>query len=115
MNNLSFKAGVEGLPSNLDMVANAFEMKTRNDTKHILIKKQGQDDMGRDIFELKKDGRKTAEYATEFNTDDELGALTKLTKIFNMLKIYEAQAFIRDSKIEKQRRIKEEQYHSEPE
>lgn len=115
MNTISFKARVEGLPSNLDVVANAFQMKTRNDTKHTLVKKQGQDDMGRDVFELKKGGRKTAEYATEFNIDDEIGALTKLTKIFSMLKIYEAQAFIRDSKIEKQRRIKEEQYHSEPE
>lgn len=115
MENVSFKARVEGLPSNLDVVTTAFAMKTRNDTKHTLVKKQGQDDMGRDVFELKKDGRKTAEYATEFNTTDESEALTKLTKIFGMLKIYEAQAFIRDSKIEKQRRIKEEQYHSEPE
>lgn len=114
MNNVSFKANVEGLPSDLKVVSMIFASKTKQDSRHTLIKREGKDELGRDVFELRKDDKKTAVYGTEFNPTNEVDAFKKLLKIFHMLKIYEAENFIRSSKISKERKVKEEQFNAEP-
>lgn len=91
MNNVSFKATLVGMDA--PVVQSIFKFKTQNDTKHKIVYIKNDDKYGEDIFELYKNGKKTAEYKTDLISED-LFSIKRLMGIFNILKTKEAQAQI---------------------
>lgn len=94
-NNVSFKAQFEGM--NSEVIKVLFEHKTKADTRHKIVFVKGYDHYGDDKFELYKDGEKTAEYETEI-VNERLFSIQRLMGIYNILKIKEAQAKVKEIK-----------------
>ena len=94
MNNLSFKAKLNGV--NSDVLKVIFEAKTKKDTKHEMLFVENPDKYGEDKFELYKNGEKTSEYYTDVN--QKLLSIDRLIGIFNILKVKEAQFMVEKHK-----------------
>ncbi len=103
MNNVSFKANIEGI--NNAATIHLFKSETKSDPKHTLTYHGKDKNTGWDIFTLSKDGKITEKYAVIKNASkDGNFSIDTLLQIFNILKIKEALKKIEQSKESKKLR-----------
>ncbi len=96
MNQVSFKARITGL-NNPDLETE-FEKKTFQDTKHSVKILQDKDTYA-DVFIMYKNGKPSAKHLNlTINKKNGEYTLENLLKLFNILKIKEAETFILNSK-----------------
>ncbi len=97
MNNISFKAQLTGF--NSEVKKTIFESLTKKDTKHEMVLISNPDTTECDKFELYKNGKKTAEHYADIDQDKM--PVEKILKIFNLLKIKEAQSIVEEKRRKK--------------
>lgn len=111
MNNLSFKAKLNGFP--LEVTAKQFEWRTENDNKHelrLLVKDSPEE---KDTFVLSKNGKETITYQPDYQpANPRLYNVDHLLKIFKMMKVLEARDFVNKSIEAKKSKIKQSEAES---
>lgn len=111
MNNLSFKAKLNGFP--LEVTAKQFEWRTENDNKHelrLLVKDSPEE---KDTFILSKNGKETITYQPDYQpANPRLYNVDHLLKIFKMMKVLEARDFVNKSLEAKKSKIKQTEFEA---